>query len=324
MRRKLPNAPDPLAALAALPELAGAEFLHLARDIPKRLVCEIRLNGRRAFLKQFHLGDPAALTLGADARLREAAGILGQQADSVALPLLVLPEHGVIVTEAAAGRALSALLLRAGPARRAALVGRAGMWLEHLCRTSRERGTFGALYWLGTLEQRLDPGLPGWADRDLVATHMARLRAEAEPLRGISVQRAVAHGDLTPDNLFLDESRTPSQLTGIDMQHRAAAPVTRDMARLLVWLESRRRRPARDTRDGIAAGEHAALVAVPGLIDADQLPILRFMIGVMALEVYLDTPRQPLRRKALARCLRDWAIRPDLRPGLRPGLRPKP
>ena len=49
----------------------------------------------------------------------------------------------------------------------------------------------------------------------------------------------------------------------------------------------------------------------PGLIGADQLPILRFMIGVMALEVYLDTARQPLRRQALARCLRDWALRPE-------------
>lgn len=309
MRRKLPNAPDPLAALAALPELADAEFLRLLRDIPKRLVCEIRLNGQRGFLKQFHLGDPAAMALAAEARLREAAGILGPGPDGAARPLLVLPEHGIVVTEAAPGQALSALLLRARPARRAALVGRAGAWLEHLCRPSRERGNFGALYWLGTLEQRMADGLPDWAEQDLVAAHMAQMRLEAEPLRGISVQRAVAHGDLTPDNLFLDQSVTPWRLTGIDMQHRAAAPITRDMARLLVWLESRRRRPARDTTDGIAAGEHAALVAVPGLIEADQLPILRFMIGVMALEVYLDTARQPVRRKALARCLRDWARR---------------
>lgn len=97
------------------------------------------------------------------------------------------------------------------------------------------------------------------------------------------------------------------------MQHRAVAPVTRDMARFLVWLESRRRRPARDTLNGIAAGEYAALLAVPGLIGADQLPILRFMVGVMALEVYLDTARQPLRRKALARCLHDWAFGSELR-----------
>ena len=41
-----------------------------------------------------------------------------------------------------------------------------------------------------------------------------------------------------------------------------------------------------------------------------QHVILRFMIGVMALEVYLDTARQPVRRQALARCLRDWAITP--------------
>ncbi len=311
MRRKLPNAPDPLVALAALPELAGAEFLHLHRDIAKRLVCEIRLNGRRAFLKQFHAGDPAAMVLAAAARLHEAAGILGQGADGVALPLLVLPEHGVIVTEAAPGHALSALLLRARSSRRAALVGRAGQWLEHLCRDSRELGTFGALYWLGTLDQRLAGGLPEWADQALVAAHMARMRTEAEPLRGISVARATAHGDLTPDNLFLDESVAPSRLTGIDMHHRASVPITRDMARLLVWLESRRKRPARETLNGIAATEHAALAATPGLIGADQLPILRFMIGVMALEVYLDTARQPLRRQALARCLRDWALRPE-------------
>ena len=316
MRRKLPNAPDPFAALTALPQLAGAEFLHLARDIPKRLVCEIRLDGRRAFLKQFHHGDRAAMALGAAARLHEVAAALGPGPDGVALPLRVLPEHGIIVTEAAPGHALSALLLRARSSRRAALVGRAGLWLEPLCRGSRERGAFGALYWLGMLDQRLAGGLPDWAEAELVASHMARLRAEAEPLRGTSVERAVAHGDLTPDNLFLDESVTPSRLTGIDMQPRAAAPITRDMARLLVWLESRRKRPARATLDGIAATEHAALLAVPGLLDADQRPILRFMIGVMALEVYLDTARQPLRRRALARCLRDWAIRPGvIRPG---------
>ena len=219
-------------ALAALPELAGAEFLHLHRDIAKRLVCEIRLNGRRAFLKQFHAGDPAAMVLAAAARLHEAAGILGQGADGVALPVLVLPEHGVIVTEAAPGHALSALLLRARSSRRAALVDRAGQWLEHLCRDSRELGTFGALYWLGTLDQRLAGGLPEWADQALVAAHMARMRTEAEPLRGISVERATAHGDLTPDNLFLDESVAPSRLTGIDMHHRASVPITRDMARV--------------------------------------------------------------------------------------------
>ncbi|HRM76235.1 MAG TPA: hypothetical protein PLI13_16210, partial [Paracoccus sp. (in: a-proteobacteria)] len=105
MRRKLPNAPDPFAALAALPELAGAEFLHVLRDIPTRLVCEIRLNGRRAFLKQFHMGDPAAMALDASARLHEVADLLGPGHDGVALPLLVLPRHGIIVTEAAPGQA---------------------------------------------------------------------------------------------------------------------------------------------------------------------------------------------------------------------------
>ncbi len=310
MTPKPPNAPDPIEALAALPELAGAEFVGLMRDIPKRLVIEIRLNGQRAFLKQFRQGDPAAMVRASVARLHEATEVLGQGPDAVALPLLALPDHGVIVTEAAPGQALSRLLLRARPAQRAALVARTGQWLARLGASGRERGSFGALYWLGKLDERLAAASADWIDRDLVAAHMAQMRAEAEPLRGRSVERAATHGDMTPDNLFLDMSVTPQHLTGIDIQPRAVIPIVRDMSRLLVWLESRRQRGARDTLNGIAAGEYAALVNVPGLIDADQLPILRFMIGIMAMEVYLDTARQPVRRQALARCLRDWAITP--------------
>jgi hypothetical protein len=307
MRPKLLNAPDPYKALAALPDLSGASFLAVLRDIPGRLVCEIRLEGQPAYLKQFRLGDPAAAVRRTVARLDEAARILGQDRDAVALPLLVLPEHGIIITEAAAGQPLSRLLASASTSRRAAMIGRAGQWLAKLCHDSREDGTFGPFFWIGALDQRIAATKGDWIDGDLVASHMGLMRAEAEPLRGAPVARAAIHGDLTPDNLFLDPAC--NRMTGIDIQDRHTAPVARDMARLLVWLESRRRWPARRRIDGITAADHAALIAAPGLMGADQLAILRFMIGAIALEAYLDSARQPRRRRALMRCLKDWAIR---------------
>ncbi len=310
MRPKLPNEPDPIGALAALPELEGVTFCRILRDAPSWTVCEIWLRGRPAFLKQFRHCQRAETIARTVTRLHEAAALLGQAENAVTLPVLVLPEHGVIVTEAARGRPLANILARAPAARRAALIGRAGLWLAALCHASRERGGFGAMFWIRRLEERVAATEADWIDSGLVASHMQIMRAEARGLRGTEVERAAIHGDLTPDNLFFD---TPgNRMTGLDMHGRSVVPVAHDMARLLVWLESRRRRRAPERIDGIAAQDYRALVATPGLMGADQVPILRLMIGLLALEFYLDSGRQPRRRQALVRCLGDWAA---VRPG---------
>ena len=110
------------AELAALPPLAGARVLRLIRDLPQRRVWEIRLQGERAFLKQFRTADPAAAALGAARRLDEAAAAFGSSPDCVAPALTVLPEAGAVVLRAAPGVPLVQALDSAPAAERARLV----------------------------------------------------------------------------------------------------------------------------------------------------------------------------------------------------------
>ncbi|WP_258869640.1 phosphotransferase, partial [Paracoccus thiocyanatus] len=292
----MPSAAD---ALAALP---GIEPLRLVRDRPDRLVMQIRLDGRPAWLKQFRGPDPAASVAQAQARLHQAAQVLGQDLDAVAPPLLALPERGILITAPAPGRPIAHLLAAAGETARAVLIARIGAWLRQLAAATRARGAFGPRFWLDGIEARIAAASGRWIDRGLVAEHLRRMRAEAVPLRGASVERGLCHGDLTPDNLFADEHRPGVlRLTAIDMQGATEMALARDMARLLVWLESRRRRPPARTRDGIALADWQALTGVPGLLAQDQLPVLRFLIGDLMLAYYLDSARQPGRRRALAR-----------------------
>ncbi|MBT0778533.1 phosphotransferase [Paracoccus sp. pheM1] len=294
--------------MAALPPLAGIEPLRVARDRPDRLVVQVRLDGQPAWLRQFRGADPAAGVSQALARLHRAAELLGQDLDAVAPPLLALPERGILITAPAPGRPMAQLLAEADPVERAALIARIGVWLRHLAAATRARGTFGPRFWLNGLEARIAAASGGWIDADLVAGHMRRMRAEAAPLRGAAVERGLCHGDLTPDNLFADEPRPGAlRLTAIDMQGATEMALARDMARLLVWLESRRAEPPGRTRDGIALADWQALAGVPGLLAPDQAPILRFLVGELMLAYYLDSARQPVRRRALVRAIRAWA-----------------
>ena len=292
------------AELAALPPLAGARVLRLIRDLPQRRVWEIRLQGERAFLKQFRTADPAATALGAARRLDEAAAAFGNSPDCVAPALTVLPEAGAVVLRAAPGVPLVQALDSAPAAERARLVARAGAWLAHLAGPAREEGRFGPRFWLRGIEERLAATTGDWADRALVSGVLRRMAQDGRALAGTRVERARLHGDLTGDNLFYDA--VTDRMTGIDLQDWGAVAVVRDAARLLVWLESRRAIPL-PRIDGIAAPDHQALTAVPGLIAPDQRALLRFMIGEIMLAYYLDSARQPVRRSALAGAMRDWA-----------------
>ena len=291
--------------MAALP---GVEPLRLVRDRSDRLVIQVRLDGRPAWLKLFCGTEPAASVRQAEARLHAAALALGQDLNAVAPPLLALPEQGILITAPAPGRPVAELLAAAGKAERAALIARMGAWLRQLAAPTRARGRFGPRFWLNGLEARIAAASGGWIDGDLVAGHMRRMRSEADLLRGAAVERGLCHGDLTPDNLFADTPRPGVlRLTAIDMQGSTVMALARDMARLLVWLESRREQPPARVRDGIALPDWLALTGVPGLLAPDQAPILRFLIGELMLAYYLDSARQPLRRRALVRAMRAWA-----------------
>lgn len=297
MRKRADNFAD-------LPKLSGARYLRLLRDRPGHMVCEISLHGKPAYLKLFRDPDAARTVRETEARLHEAADALGQMNNAVALPLRALPDEGILVLEAAPGAPFAEVLARARSTRRAELLGRIGSWLERLTAPSRERGTFGPRFWLGMTEERLALARGDWIDRDLVAAMIEQMRREAVELRGVEVERALSHGDLTPDNIFWD--KYSDRMTGIDIQGRATIPVALDVARLLAWLECRRDDPAAETVHGIDRADYEALASVPGLLPDDQHAILRYLIGVMYLGYYLYCPRQPRRRRLLAAAMHEW------------------
>ncbi|MDS9468141.1 phosphotransferase [Paracoccus sp. MBLB3053] len=295
--------------LAELPELEDARVMACLRDLPQRRVYEIRLNGERAFLKQFRSGNPEAAVETTVARLTEVARVLGQDRNAVAEVLLAIPRAGVLVTHPATGQPLSRFLSESDPANRARLIARVGEWLQALARADLSEGRFGPGYWIKGLDSRVSAAGHAWIDGELVQRHLAQMQQEGAALRRARVVRARLHGDLTPDNVFYDPR--DGRLTGIDMQEMGEIALVRDMARMLVWLESRRDHPAGDTIDGIAAEDHRALCESCDLLAPDQRPLLRFMIGEIMLGYYLDCDRQPDRRRLLSRAMQGWAYAPD-------------
>lgn len=295
--------PEPLRFL---PPLAGARALALLRDLPQRQVWRIRLDGHEVYLKHFRGPDGPMAAQGAHDRLCAAGAALDPARHAVTRPLLLIAAAGVLVTQPAAGQLLGALLARSRPEARAQLLARTGGWLADLAGASRDIGSFGPRFWIDGLRQRLEQvAQEDWLDAALAQAHLARMQEAAPGLRRAPVQRALLHGDLTGDNLFFDAAT--GRITGLDMQDWGPIAVARDVARLLVWLESRRAADTGPRIDGIAAADHRALCAVPELIAADQRPILRFMIAELLLAYYLDSARQPGRRAALAAAIRAWA-----------------
>ncbi|WP_312530126.1 phosphotransferase [Paracoccus sp. (in: a-proteobacteria)] len=282
------------------PDLAGIAITEILRDRPEHAVFAVTMNERPYFLKLFRQANAAELVRSTEATLTHAAEALGQAEHAVVRLRLALPEAGVILLDPVHGQQLSPLLAAASIQRRAILISRAGGWLARLT-TERETGSFGPNFWLKKLQDHVDKlALP--EDRPLLEAHMAEMGRLASTLVGAPVTRAASHGDFTPDNLYMEGAR----LIGIDMQRREMMAVSRDIARFLVWLQSRRLDMPAVTRHGVSASDYAILTNVPGLIDPQEEPILRFMMGEIMASYFLEAKGKRLRREMLAGAMQRW------------------
>ncbi|AGT08059.1 phosphotransferase [Paracoccus aminophilus] len=286
--------------LPDLPDLEGLVVTEVLRDRPDHAVFAVIWRDRPYFLKLFRNRDAADLVRETVKTLDRAAEALGQAENAVVKLRLALPEAGIILLDPVKGVQLTNAIAIATLPRRKMLIARAGGWLSTLTAT-RERGVFGPGFWLKGLEDRADRLDPD-ADAALIARHLERMRELAQDLRGADVERAMTHGDFTPDNFYLDGAR----LVGIDMQRGGQMAVVRDVGRFLVWLQSRRSEMPEVTRHGVSASDYAALRFVPGLLGGDQEPVLRFMMGEIMAAYYIDARGKVLRRMMLAGAMRRW------------------
>ncbi len=282
------------------PDLAGIEITEILRVRPEHAVFAVTQNGRPYFLKLFRQSHAADLVRSTEATLTQAAAALGQAENAVVKLRMASPEAGVILLDPVHGQQLSLLLAAAGYERRSRLIARAGGWLSALT-AERETGKFGPNYWLKLLTERVAARAEA-EDRPLLDAHLAAMREMAPALVGANVTRAPSHGDFTPDNLYLEGAR----LIGIDMQRREMMSVARDVARFLVWLQSRRSALPAVTRHGVSASDYAILTRVPGLIAPEEEPILRFMMGEIMASYFLEAGGKRLRREMLAGAMLRW------------------
>lgn len=294
--------PAVIATLPRHPKLDGMVVTEVLRNQPGRhSVYAVEDKGRKLFVKVFHSPDAADLVRDTEFNLKNAAEALGQAENAVANLRFAVPEAGALVIDAAQGTQLTLPLAAGNAERRAQLIARAGGWLAALT-APRERAKFGPGFWMKELRRPFARSADSSLDHTLLDRHLCAMQALADDLRDAEVERAYAHGDFTPDNLYLDGPR----LYGIDMQRPAKIAIARDAARFLVWLQSRRTEAAKDTRDGVSAAEWQVMHDVPGLLSPDQDRILRFMIGELLGEYYLSSTHHPLRRAMLAQGIRDW------------------
>ena len=283
------------AALAAIPELAGAEPGRLIAEGAGRAVFAGRLNGAAVVFKIGpHTRWQAERVARQDAALRHfAAALAGQAGLAVPRPLGAWPAHGLGVAGFAPGAPLEAVLATAPDAERARLIARAGAWLAAATAAHRADDRFGGGYWV----RRLGAEAAALSDdraRRLALALAARLAAEAAACDGLMLARAPAHGDFRAANMLHDPE--DDVLTVLDFDEWEVRPLAREIATFLADLAWRE--PGAD-----AAADRAALVAGAGLPEAERDTALPFFLTREVLHRLVLTAvagRPPESRRAAA------------------------
>lgn len=296
------NAPTPsVPLLPDHPVLRKVRILDVLRHRPGRhTVYGAEYRGEPCVLKLFRHGQPDKAVRQTGQTLARTTEVLDSHSFAVNRPILLLPEAGAILLEIAPGKQLSLELAAASDARRAQLIGRAGQWLARLG-ADRQRGHFAPFFWVDQTRIRA-ASADNAVDEHLIAAQLALLTVEAHRVRGLQADRGRMHGDFTPDNMFVDDRC----LTVIDMEREITGAFIRDIARFLVWLHSRRSEVPKRTTNGVSSDDYNAITGIPELFSADQSPVLRFFIGKLLTDFYLDSQGRRLRREILASAILRW------------------
>lgn len=274
---------------------------------PQALVGAGLSAGQPVIVKQF-LGPDAAQ---AAARLAEAHGAVAPHMASGPFrlaPLLhVAPDLGLAVLGQAPGQRMDAVLGRAGPAERGAVLHLAGGWLAAFAAPRLHRGRSNLHAVIRRRKEHQPPALPE-PDRALTGRVLAALRDLARALAERPLALSGVHGDLTPYNLHIATAGDGLAIWGFDLQPPRLRPVAQDAAQFLVVAGLRLPPEPGPLRDGLPASDaDQFLSACPGL----DRPALRFFIADRLLRALHDampgSARALAARQALAHWLEDAA-----------------
>jgi hypothetical protein len=285
--------------LAGLPELADLTVTETLRLAPGRAVFLAERAGLPVIVK--HLTGPqrAAQAQAVADEILHATDRLSGTPHRVAGLIAVAPAQGIICTHYAPGQRLDRLLVDLPRDEQLALLARAAEWLAAFTALRRKQGPFGAWYWVKQAAavdlQELDP-----EGQALARAIRARLRAMAPALAGRPVLRVATHGDFVDSNLHWHDGT----LWAFDLGGTQWLPLAHTVAHFLLW---------RAMADPLPASRHFGLPADlvagflgGGILPADQLPILRFLLGLAMLRRLPQTGRRPDRAARLRAAIQGW------------------
>lgn len=267
------------------------------------VVAAARDGGTPVIVKQF-LGPEAASMA---TRLREAHEGIGDAMATgpfrLAALLRLAPPQGLAVLEQAPGQRMDAVLARAGPTERPAILRMAGGWLAAFTAPRLRHEVVNLHPFIRRRKEHQPPGLPA-DDRALTGEVLAAMRAIARDLATPLAQSGV-HGDLTPFNLNLAATDQGVEIWGFDLHPPRIRPVAQDAAQFLTVAGLRTPPPPGPLRHGLPAADLDHFLSACPAVAA---PDLRFFLGDRLLRALHDGgPSAPRAATALRHWLEDGA-----------------
>lgn len=276
------------SALRAVPETKGLKLVRCIKQGPEAAVFEGVLDGRPVVVKRM-TGEDASVRAG---KMSDELLALRPHMSTGPLrvpePIVTLPAKQLVVMERAPGQRFDHAL-RADPARRPALLRRAGAWLAHYISGRRVEDNFGGGFWIKTRRKALAE-MPTGPDRDRVSSLVEIMEKERNRIGPLPITRARSHGDFCTLNLMVDGD----DIWGVDIQNSNWLALAKDLARFLVYLEITLPHGTYDGPCGLSAKDCEALMGADGLIqEREAEAIMPYFVACELSDRLLTEAHQP-------------------------------
>jgi len=220
---------------------------------PRRTTVAASLNGEKVVLKRY-------LTENARETVRKAKQELDFIARSLSDPhrvnecIAIYPGRGIIVLSFVPGVQLDAAISEANPEEREKLFKLSGNWLQaYVSLRNRKDIGFSPNWWIKKRTQQ-DVSHFTTEDQNLFAALLENLGQRAPHITGKDIMKAAVHGDYVGMNAHYHDGT----IYGVDLQGEAWLPIVTDVARFLVWSQTKTpptRKNAEDHLYGIAKSD---------------------------------------------------------------------
>lgn len=269
--------------LEGQPDITDAKLLKKLKVSDRSWVFKAQINGDTVVVKRFIEADPAHTVRSLQGELAFMDTALRDSPFGVNRCIFAWPDAGTVALSYVRGdRMVNVIKAQSGP-KRAALLTKAGAWLNAYATPRHRETSFGPRHWVKELDARPRHKL----EPDALAAFEAgftRLSQLAQVTMGCGVVQAAVHGDYAGINVLIDKD----QVTGVDIQGECWQALARDASHFLVW------QALHDPRDtgvrvfGIDGADFDAYFAGLPMLRGEHTTTVPFFIGWKIMHHLLD------------------------------------